>query len=94
MALGFARVTVSKLFNPDLFTKAAANQNRLPALVLPAPLFAKVIRTMGVVFYKEEVTCLIRARIDVLPSLEGAKMPRGTFVREHCPKETRGTEAK
>ena len=34
VALGFARVTVSKLFNPDLFTKAAANPNRLPALVV------------------------------------------------------------
>ena len=92
--LGFARVTFSKLFNPDLFTKAAANPSRLPALVLPAPLLAKVVRTMGVVVYKEEVTCLVRTRVDVLPSLEVAQVPRGTFVREHCPKETRGTEAK
>ena len=89
VAFGFARVTASKLFNLDLFTKAAANPSRLPALVLPAPLLAKVVRTMGVVVYKEEVTCLVRTRVDVLPSLEVAQVPRGTFVREHCPKETR-----
>ena len=58
LSLGFLLVTVSKVFSPELFAKAAANPSRLPAFVLPAP--AKVVHTFGVAVYNEEVTCLVR----------------------------------
>ena len=43
--MGFVRITVSKSFNPELFAKAIAGPDRLPALDLPAPLVSKVVRT-------------------------------------------------
>ena len=69
--------------SPSSLIQIFSQRSRLLALVLPAP---KVVRTMGVVVYKEEVTCLVRTRVDVLPFLEVAQVLRGTFVREHCPK--------
>ena len=93
VGMGFVRITVVKSFNPELFAKVIASPSRLPALVLPAPLLSKVVRTLGAATYAEEVTCLVRARSDVLPIIEAAEVPTGAFVREHCAKADRATAA-
>ena len=62
VTLGFAYVAVSKLFNPELFAKAAARPSRLPAFVLLAPLLAKVVRPLGMAVYNEKVSRLVRTR--------------------------------
>ena len=92
--IGFIHITVAECFNPELFAKAIAGPSRLPALVLPAPLLSKVVRTLGVATYAEEITCLVRARTDVLTSIEAAVVPTGAFVRAHCAKADRGRQPK
>ena len=54
------RLTVSCLFNRELYDRAATKSWSLPAIILPAALVPRIVRTSGAVLPKEEVTCMVR----------------------------------
>ena len=58
------RLTDSRIFNSELYDRAAAKSWCLPAIILPSTLVPRVVRTSGAVVYKDEGTCIVRLRSD------------------------------
>ena len=83
------RLTVTKLFGPELFERATMHPGRLPSILLPAAMLPRIIRTMAVAVYANEVTCLLRVRADLVDAFTTTKIPCGVIVSEHTAKGDR-----
>jgi hypothetical protein len=77
------RVTLAKEFAAaDLYDKAREKPISLPALVLPAEVRPRVIRTLAAVSYTSEVTCKIRVSAKDASMVKSARLPNGAFVTQ------------
>ena len=83
------RLTVSRIFNSDLYDRVAAKSWCLPAIILPATLVPRIVRTSGSVVYRDEATCIVRIRSDASAAFLTTPMPQGAFVQAHTAKGKR-----
>ena len=83
------RLTLAKLFNPELFERATTHPNRLLSIVLPPAMLPRIIRTMAVAVYANEVTCLLRVRADLVSAFTTTQVPCGVILSEHTAKGDR-----
>lgn len=80
----YLRITIAKAFSRrELYNKAKARPQCLPALVVRHGLLGKILATRAAIAYEDEITCLIMVQKGDVALFSDASQVSGAFIMTH-----------